>query len=85
MDGILRILLLSRTSGIKNDQPSLSVIYEEKLFDKAITQLSFHPELPYLIVTSMAEGRCYIIDIRPTCMVRNKANAVPQNVVCNYR
>ena len=75
VDGILRILLLSRTSGEKNDQPSLSVIYEEKLFDKAITQLSFHPELPYLIVTSMAEGRCYIIDIRPTCMVSNsKAN-----------
>ena len=69
VDGVLRVLLLSRTSGEKNDQPSVSMVYEEKLFDKAITQLSFHPELPYLAVTSMAENRCYVIDLRPNVML----------------
>jgi hypothetical protein len=52
VNGVVRLLVVSR--GDAGDaSPSVACVYEEKLFDKAITQLLFHPNLPYLVVTSM--------------------------------
>lgn len=63
VDGVLRILMISKKDDPNSTSQFVSIIYEEKLFDKAITQLSFHDTLPYLVVSSMAGGRCYVLDV----------------------
>ena len=67
VNGVVRLLVVSRgdAGDASPSVPSVACVYEEKLFDKAITQLLFHPNLPYLVVTSMAAGRCYVLDVRP--------------------
>ena len=62
VDGVVRLLLVTR----QKKSSSVIIVYEEKLFDKAVTQLDFHPAQPILSVTSMAEGRIYLLDVRPT-------------------